>query len=144
MSLMGPIPAPTSRVLTDGRASHHWHNLDNCQFKLKGHKHKAEGTQVHWWTYIFVQQILGKSFWVVWPPFRPSSETNDTSFEIPNMKLLESGKHWAWHHPEGGHAFLTKKVLLSLELVKSLSWQRFFQFQYCFQTARYRAFFWGI
>ena len=41
-------------------------------------------TFVHCWTYIFVQQILEKLFWVVWPPFRLSSETNDTSFESPH------------------------------------------------------------
>ena len=53
-------------------------------------------------------------------------------------------KNWRWYHPEDGQAPLTKKALLSVELVWSLSRQRLFQFQYCFQTARYRAFFWGI
>ena len=68
----------------------------------------------------------------------------NTSFESPNTGPLESGKNWGWYHSEGGQAPLTKKALLSLELAWSLSWQRFFQFQYCFQTARYRAFFWDI
>ena len=46
---------------------------------------------LHWWTGIFVQQILGKVFWVVWAPFRLSSETNDISAESPYKILLESG-----------------------------------------------------
>ena len=62
----------------------------------------------------------------------------------PNKGPLEWRKNWGWHHPEDGQAPLTEKAQLLLELVWSLSRQRFFQFQYCFQTARYRAFFWGI
>ena len=46
---------------------------------------------------------------------------NDTSFESPYIGRLESAKNWAWHHPEGGHAPLTEKALLLLELVWSLS-----------------------
>ena len=46
---------------------------------------------------------------------------NDTSFESPYIGHLEAAKKWAWHHLEGGHAPLTKKVLLLLELVWSLS-----------------------
>ena len=46
---------------------------------------------------------------------------NDTSFECPDVGRLESAKNWAWHHPEGGHAPLTEKVLLLLELIWSLS-----------------------
>ena len=49
------------------------------------------------------------------------SGTNDTSFESPYIGCLESAKNWAWHHPEGGHAPLTEKALLLLELVWSLS-----------------------
>ena len=48
-------------------------------------------------------------------------ETNDTSFESCNIGHLESVKNWAWHHPEGGHAPLTEKALLLLELVWNLS-----------------------
>ena len=45
---------------------------------------------------------------------------------IPHLKALIQGfqnqqKNWAWHHPEGGHAPLTEKALLLLELVWSLS-----------------------
>ena len=46
---------------------------------------------------------------------------NDTSFESPYIGRLESAKNWAWHHPEVGHAPLTEKALLLLELVWSLS-----------------------
>ena len=46
---------------------------------------------------------------------------NDTSFESPDKGHLESAKNWAWHHPEGGHAPLTEKALLLLELIWSLS-----------------------
>ena len=50
-------------------------------------------------------------------------ETNDTSFESPYIGRLESAKkNWAWHHPsDAGHAPLTEKALLLLELVWSLS-----------------------
>ena len=68
---------------------------------------------------------------------------------IPHLKALIQGVHnfqknWPWHHFEAGYAPLTEKALLLLELVWSLSRQKFFQFQYCYQTARYRAIFGGI
>ena len=45
---------------------------------------------------------------------------------IPHLKALIQGvqnqqKYWALHHPEGGHAPLTEKALLLLELLWSLS-----------------------
>ena len=49
------------------------------------------------------------------------NETNDTPFESPNIGPLESGKKWGWYHPESGQAPLTKKALLSLKLIWSLS-----------------------
>ena len=62
----------------------------------------------------------------------------------PKHRAFKSGKKWGWYHPEDGQAHLTKKTPFSLKHVWSLSWKRFFQFQYCFQTAHYRVFFWGI
>ena len=55
---------------------------------------------------------------------QPASETEtetDTSFESPNIGRLEFAKKWAWHHLEGGHAPLTEKAPLLLELIWSLS-----------------------
>ena len=78
------------------------------------------------------------------PSFQRISGTKDTSFESLNTGRLEFAQKlgvascWGWPRP------LTEKALLLLELVWSLSWQRFFQFQNFFQTAHYRALFWGI
>ena len=46
----------------------------------------------------------------------------------PHLKALIQGvqnqeRNWAWHHPEGGHAPLTKKSLLSIKLIWSPSRQ---------------------
>ena len=57
---------------------------------------------------------------------------------------LNQEKNWAWHHPRDGHAHLTKKASLLLKPIWSLSWQKSFQFQYCFQLPLFRAFFWGM
>ena len=47
---------------------------------------------VHWWTYIFVRQDLSKMFELFQLTFQQISETNDTSFESPNIELLELRK----------------------------------------------------
>ena len=38
----------------------------------------------------FNKQILSQTFWLFWPPSRENPETNDISFESPNIQLLES------------------------------------------------------
>ena len=47
---------------------------------------------IHWWTYIFVRQDLSKMFELFQLTFQQISETNDTSFESPNIELLELRK----------------------------------------------------
>ena len=66
---------------------------------------------IHWSTYIFVRQDLSKIFELFYPSFQQSSETNDTSFESPNIELLKSRKKLGMAYPEGGHALLTEKAL---------------------------------
>ena len=46
------------------------------------------------------------------PPSQRNSETNDTSFEIPNIELFEIDKNWTWHYSGGGHAHVTHKATL--------------------------------
>ena len=62
------------------------------------------------------------------------------------MKALIKGvynqeRNWAWHHLEHGQAPKTEKAPLGLKLVWSIPWQKFFQFQSCFQTTGKKAFF---
>ena len=47
---------------------------------------------VHWWTYIFVWLDLSKMRELFQLTFQQISETNDTSFESPNIELLELRK----------------------------------------------------
>ena len=47
--------------------------------------------------------------------------TNNTSFESPNVELLYQKMNWAWHHFQGDQVPLTEHVLLSLEIIWSLS-----------------------
>ena len=35
-------------------------------------------------------QVFSQMFWLFWPPFKRNSETNDISFERPDIQLLES------------------------------------------------------
>ena len=77
-------------------------------------------------------------------------------FAILNMFPLEFWNKWyiigkplyraLWIRKETGrgHAHLTEKAPLLLNLVWSLPWQKIFQFQNCFQLPLFRAFFWGI
>ena len=44
---------------------------------------------------------------LLYPPSKRNLEINDTSFESPNIELLESGKI----EGEGGHAVLIEKAL---------------------------------
>ena len=62
-----------------------------------------------------------------------NSETNNTSFESLDKELLESGEKLDVAHPERGQTPKTEKASLGLKLVWNLPWQKFFQFQICFQ-----------
>ena len=60
---------------------------------------------LQWCAIEIIQQVFIKKFQLFWQPSQRSSETNDTSFESPNNKLLESGKilgvasFWGWLRP---------------------------------------------
>ena len=60
---------------------------------------------LQWCAIEIIQQVFIKKFQLFWQPSQRSSETNDTSFESPNNKLLESGKilgvasFWGWPRP---------------------------------------------
>ena len=59
-------------------------------------------------------RVLDKRF--VSLPSSKDSETNDTSFETPNVRLLVLGKNLVCHHPGGGHTHLIENAILSLKL----------------------------
>ena len=62
-------------------------------------------------------------------------EKFNTSFESPNIELLESGKNWVWHHSEDDHSLLFKKAPVSLRFDWNFSGQSCSQFQMLSQFA---------
>ena len=42
-----------------------------------------------WQVYTY-SKIFSQTFWLFWPPSKKYPDTNDTSFESPNMQLLKS------------------------------------------------------
>ena len=92
----------TSQTLSVFHKRHEWWytSLLIKQTKCKLYPSMYTGGQV-----IPYPLFSGKHFYCFKPLFLKITETNDTSFENPNKKLLESGKKfgvaspWGWPHP---------------------------------------------
>ena len=81
---------------------------------------------LQWCAIEILQQVFIKKFQLFWQPSQSSSETNDTSFESPDNKLLESGEilgvssFWGWPRPLNWKSTTFTKTRVEPVMIKIL------------------------